>query len=122
MRQKILVIDDEPDIRGLLTHLLSREYTVIEAADGAEGLRLFKRHDPHLVLLDINLPDLRGTDVLRAIRKHDKHSVVLMLSSYGDLKSMRETLALGAAGHISKPFDCARLRAAVRAALQSSAA
>lgn len=122
LKRKILVVDDESDVRELLAHLLSREYAVISAENGAEGVRLFKRHKPHAVLLDIKLSDMRGTDVLRSIRKADARAVVLMLSSYADMKTMRETLAYGASGYLCKPFNCALLKDALGAALRGPGA
>ena len=110
MNKKILIIDDEADLTKLLSNFLSRDNTVYSAADGEHGLRLFEKHKPDLVLLDVNLPGQSGIDVLRAILESDGNAVVVMLSSSPFLDLARQTIKMGASDYISKPFDFGDLK------------
>ncbi len=106
----ILIIDDEADLTILLANFLSREHRVFTAVEGERGLRLFKNHRPHLVLLDVDLPGKSGIDVLREILDYDDKAVVIMLSGSPHLDLARETIKMGAVDYISKPFDFANLK------------
>ena len=68
-KETILIVDDEADLLELIEYNLKREgYNVLKAENGAEGLRLARKHHPDLVLLDIMMPRMTGTDVLRAMK------------------------------------------------------
>jgi len=102
-RGRILVVDDEPDIREMLEVLLGNEgYSVELAPNATEGLRLLETHGYDLVLLDLMLPDLSGMDVLREVRQRDRQTPIFMLTAYGSVERAVEALKLGANDFIPK--------------------
>jgi two-component system nitrogen regulation response regulator NtrX len=117
---KILIIEDEPAIRRVLTKILSEEsdtYKVDEAEDGLQGLEKVKNEDYDLVLCDIKMPKMDGVEVLEAIKKIKPEIPMVMISGHGDLETAVNTMRLGAFDYISKPPDLNRLLNTVRNAL-----
>lgn len=114
----ILVIDDEPQIRRLLTHTLEAAgYRVETAATGADGGVAVAQVRPELVLLDLGLPDLNGLDVLRRLR--DWSSVpVIILTVQDDERDKIAALDAGANDYVTKPFSPGELLARIRVALR----
>ena len=122
---KILVAEDDPDIRlGLIDTLESEGYQVIEAQNGLEAIKLFKLYDIDLLLLDIMMPGKSGYDVLREIRAKDNQVSVIMLTAKGEEIDKVLGLELGADDYITKPFGIhellARISAVLRRALRAS--
>jgi two-component system, NtrC family, nitrogen regulation response regulator NtrX len=117
---KILIIEDEPAIRRVLTKILSEEnetYKVDEAEDGVKGLEKIKNEDYDLVLCDIKMPKMDGQEVLEAVKKIKPEIPMVMISGHGDLETAVNTMRLGAFDYISKPPDLNRLLNTVRNAL-----
>jgi len=103
---RVLVVDDDPATRELLRDFLSsKQYDVSEAATGGEGLRRLREDRPHLVLLDINLPDLQGLEVLRQAKEIDPAVAVIMVTGIREEEVGREALQAGAFDYIVKPLD-----------------
>lgn len=113
---KILVADDEEDLRGFLASELSREHAVIEARDGVEALALTRQYEPDLVLLDYMMPDKNGMEVCRAIRADHRlsHIPVIMLTARADETVKIECLRAGASDFVSKPFALGELSLRVK--------
>ncbi len=108
MRGKILAVDDEKDILRLLEHNLGREgFKVISAGDGNEALNKARRELPDLIILDIMLPIMDGTEVLKALKKDDITGKipVIMLTARGEELDRVVGLELGADDYIVKPFS-----------------
>jgi two-component system KDP operon response regulator KdpE len=117
----VLVIEDEPQVRRFLrTSLKAHGFAVIEAENGALGLREAAQHVPELVLLDLGLPDLDGTEVVRRLRTWSRVPV-LILSARGEERNKVEALDAGADDYLTKPFGFAELLARMRAALRRAA-
>jgi two-component system KDP operon response regulator KdpE len=115
---RILVVDDEPQIRRFLRASLPQQgYALIEAATGAEAQAQFAREKPDLVILDLGLPDCDGLDVLAHIRAHGL-TPVLVLSAREDVAGKVIALEAGADDYVTKPFDMAELVARLKAALR----
>ncbi|MGC4046843.1 MAG: response regulator [Armatimonas sp.] len=116
---KILVIDDESNIRMMLRLALEHVgHTVEQAADGFEGLEKFgEGADWSLVLLDYRMPGMEGTEVLKEIRKRNKITPVVMITAFGTVDLASEALREGATDFLRKPFTVEVLREAVDAAL-----
>ncbi len=107
---RILVVDDEPFICELLDEYLSMNgYQVSTAGNGEDALVKFKTDRPHMVLLDINMAGMSGTDVLCKIKEIDDASCVTMLSAFGDDYAIQETSQLGADYFIQKPVKLEKL-------------
>lgn len=116
----VLVVDDEPAIlRALRINLTARGYRVHTASDGAAGLAATAKHRPDVVILDLGLPDLDGTEVIAGIRGWSG-TPILVLSARGHEETKVAALDAGADDYVTKPFGMdellARLRAAVRRA------
>jgi two-component system KDP operon response regulator KdpE len=123
---KVLVVDDEPAIRRFLrTSLAAQDYEVVEAANGAEALAMLVREKPDVIVLDLGLPDLDGTEVIRRVREQSAIPIVV-LSVRDDERGKVGALDLGADDYVVKPFGMdellARLRTAMRHGLQSQGA
>jgi two-component system KDP operon response regulator KdpE len=117
-RPDILLVDDEIQIRRMLTMTLEEAgYGVREAESGRIALGEVALRQPHLVILDLGLPDASGTDVLKALR-HLCAVPVLILSVKGHEKSKVEALDAGADDYLTKPFGGEELLARIRALLR----
>jgi two-component system KDP operon response regulator KdpE len=117
---KVLVIDDEaPILHALRINLTARQYEVSTAADGAAGLAAMARDRPDVLILDLGLPDMDGTEVIRGIRGWSS-TPIIVLSAWGQESQKVAALDAGADDYVTKPFGMdellARLRAAVRRA------
>jgi DNA-binding NtrC family response regulator len=119
--QRILVVDDEADIRGLLGEILAEEgYEVEVAADAASARRAVARQEPDLVLLDIWMPDTDGITLLREwSEKHTLRCPVVMLSGHGTVETAVEATRLGAFDFVEKPLSIAKLLRTVERALEA---
>lgn len=103
---RILVIDDEPDIRESLEAFLTLEgYSVELAENGAEGLEKLASGDYDLVLLDLMMPDRSGMDVLVEFRERDRETPVFMITAYGSVDTAVQTLKAGATDFFQKPWN-----------------
>ncbi len=115
---KILVVDDEPQIRRFLRASLPQQgYALVEAATGAEAQAQFAREKPDLVILDLGLPDCDGLEVLAHIRRQNL-TPVLVLSAREDVAGKVAALEAGADDYVTKPFDMAELVARLKTALR----
>ena len=102
----ILVIDDQPGIRRLLVEVLSEEgYSVVEAANGYDGLQKAKDHRPGLILMDMKMPGMDGIETLKELKNLGIGDKVIMMTAYGELDLVTEAKEIGAADYITKPFD-----------------
>jgi len=119
-RKRVLLIDDEPRVRASLKMVLEPLYDIAQASDGPEGLDLFKKEDPDLVLLDIVLPGTDGLAVLQMLRTERKSTPVIMLTGTKSVKTAVDAMKLGAADYLSKPFDVDELRIVIDRVLNSS--
>lgn len=116
----ILVVDDNDDLRRLTKDALTREhYTVLEAAGGAEALRIIEEAAPDMVILELVMPQPGGLEVLRALRSKaaTAHLPVIILTGLGDEKSISEGFDAGATDYLLKPFSQPQLTARVQACL-----
>jgi len=119
---KILVVEDEARIASfLLKGLRAEGYVVEHATTGSEALAIARNSDLSLVVLDLGLEDLDGTDVLRRLRAAGSYVPVVVLTARGDIADRVDTLDLGADDYLTKPFAFAELVARIRARLRPPA-
>ncbi len=105
-RRRVLVVDDEPEFRSILSEYLERKgFEVVQAGGGEEALRRLPQFRPHVVLLDIMMPGLSGVETLRRVKDLARETPVVMVSAIEDEETARQTLALGAADYVTKPVD-----------------
>ncbi len=117
---KILVVDDEHSIRETLAMFLSEKgHELYEAASGKEGIALFQRVNPDVVILDIRLPDWNGLDVLSRIQSIDNLSKVIMITAFQDMDTTIQAMKRGAYDYIHKPLDADEIEKAVNGAVRT---
>src|ERR1700685_4399383 len=109
-RGRILVVDDEIEIRESLEALLDLEgFQVDLAANAAEGERKLELRAYDLVLLDLMMPDKSGKEMQRHIRERDRHTPIFMITAYGTLEAAVQAVKLGANDYLAKPWDNEKL-------------
>jgi DNA-binding response OmpR family regulator len=115
---KILVVDDEQEIAGIIRAYLERDgYQVILAHDGRNALQLVRRESPDLMVLDLMLPLISGWDVCRSVRK-ESNLPIIMLTARDEVSDKIVGLELGADDYVTKPFDPKELVSRVKAVLR----
>jgi DNA-binding NarL/FixJ family response regulator len=122
---RVVVVDDTPDLRDLLTMALQRrgEYAVVaEAENGREAIDVVRAHQPDLVLLDIAMPVMDGLEALPHIRQAATSATVVMLSGFNAAEMTERAVALGADGYVQKGTPIRQLLEQVRGHLERSAA
>jgi two-component system nitrogen regulation response regulator NtrX len=121
MKARILVIDDEAEIRRSVRMILEYEgYEVQEAASGPEGLAIIEREPPDLVFMDIRMPGLDGLEALQRIRQINEALPVVIISGHGTVSTAVEATKLGAFDFIEKPLASERVLVTIRNALDST--
>src|SRR5687767_4681201 len=119
---RVLVVDDEPDAAEALTLLLKpRGFDVRVAGTGDEARAEVMAWRPHLVLLDLMLPDVNGLDLLRDFRAAAPDTQVVMVTGYGSVPKVIEAMNGGAFGFIEKPIDAELLLAVLGKATENVA-
>ena len=123
MKNKVLVIDDEPEVRRMIRRVLQKmDHEVIEAEDGADVAQLVQREHPDLVLLDIHMPRLDGIATLSEILDFDPTIAVVMVTGDCDLDRVRLAMERGACEYITKPFDLQNLETSIAGNLERRSA
>jgi len=116
---KILVVDDEPDIRDLVMAVLKTDndqYSFVEAFDGEDALQKVKQENPNLIIMDIMMPRLDGIAACKKIKSEEssKNIPVLMLTVKAELGPKDEAFSAGANLYLTKPFDPEEIRSLIR--------
>jgi DNA-binding response OmpR family regulator len=117
-KKRILVVDDDPDIREGLATALSDAYEVFEARDGAAALAILEVEPMDAILLDLMMPVLDGPAMVHAMRARDLHVPVILISAGTDL--VRKARDLRAHGYVAKPFDLELLEAKLAHVLEAT--
>ena len=123
MQKHILVVDDEKDILEIVEFNLKKQgYQVSTASNGAKGLDAIYKKKPDLVVLDLMIPDLSGSDICKIVRQDPdlKHILILMLTARSEEKDKLRGFELGADDYLTKPFSPKELTARVSAILKRS--
>ena len=116
---RVLVVDDDPASRRLLdARLRALDCQVVMAADGREALSEIKKHDPDLMLLDLEMPKMGGIEVLHELSKEGASFPVIVISAHASIESAVEAMKEGAYDFVTKPFDAKHLEIVVRKALE----
>ncbi len=116
MKGKVLLVDDEPNIRDLVASVLQRDFQVAEAESGAALQKAFGEAQPDVVVLDVQLRDANGIELLPLIKKRWADTEVIMLTGKGTMEMAMEAGRLGAYTFLSKPFETEKLLADVKCA------
>ena len=117
--ETILVVDDDPYIQQALEdRIVAMGYGVLVSADGKQALELVERHRPQLVLLDIEIPGLKGLDVLKEMRRRELDVPVIMITAYGSIDLAVQAMKEGAYDFIPKPFKSGHIGLVVQKAME----
>ena len=120
---KLLVVDDEPNIRDLLASSLRfAGFDVVTATDGNQALRTIESDDPDLIVLDVMLPDMDGFTVARRVRERDIATPILFLTARDDMDDKIQGLTVGGDDYVTKPFGLEEVVARIRAILRRTRA
>ncbi|WP_269937511.1 response regulator transcription factor [Arthrobacter sp. HY1533] len=114
-RPRLLLVEDDPVLGGLIAQLLAEDYEVELAADGQRGLHLGLTGDWDAMVVDRGLPVMDGVELLAALRRHGVATPALILTALGTTAEKIEGLDAGANDYMTKPFDAGELRARLRA-------
>ncbi len=120
-RDRVLVVDDEPQIiRFLKPSLTAAGYDVIAAASGVEALKQAATQSPHIIVLDLGLPDMDGKDVISQLRSWSSTPIIVLSARDRETEKIA-ALDLGADDYVNKPFSIGELLARLRTALRHAA-
>jgi DNA-binding NtrC family response regulator len=119
MAKRVLIADDEKNMRWVLSEALAAEgYEVVEAADGKEALTAVDEHHPDLMVLDHKMPSPDGMEVLRKIRAKGETFPIIMLTAHGNVATAVEAMKAGATEYLTKPFDLGELKLSIDKAIR----
>jgi two-component system, OmpR family, response regulator len=122
--QKILIIEDEPEIRLLLSMCLKLTggFQTVEASDGLEGIEAARQESPDLILIDVMMPRLDGYTTCRLIKQDEdlKNIPVIFLTAKTDRREVSKAIRAGACGCLSKPFDPMTLSDQIRSIMEGA--
>jgi len=105
--KKVLIVDDEENVRRLVSSMLGNKYSVLEAKDGEQAVDMARSHKPDLVLMDIMMPNVDGYTACHKIKmgQDTKAIPIVMLTALGQELNMKLAKEIGADGYITKPFS-----------------
>ncbi len=118
IKQRILIVDDDPDVISGISALLEDAWDVRTATTGKQAIVAFGEFSPDVVLLDVQLPDTTGIDLLHQFKMYSEASAVIMMSGVGTFERVVESMKLGAETFLAKPFDYDTLSLALATATQ----
>ncbi len=121
-KKQVLIVDDEPNLRKILSAQLSRDgYDVLTAEDGRQGLATLREHHIDLVITDLKMPNVDGMQLLREALREDPDLPIVMITAHGTVDTAVEALKIGAFDYLTKPFDKDEVRQIVGKALKTRA-
>jgi len=119
MKKRVLIIDDEKNIRLTLSQCLElADYEVDTAVSGEHGLEKYANENYDLILLDMKMPNLDGMEVLRRVKKQNPGQDVIMITAFGTVETAVEAMKLGAVDYLRKPFTPEEIRSIVKRVLE----
>ncbi|UCG11067.1 MAG: response regulator [Deltaproteobacteria bacterium] len=119
MAEKVLVVDDEQEIRNLLETILTGDgYEVIKASDGAEAIEFAERENPDLILMDITMPGMDGIEACKRLKGADNTRLIPIIIVTGYADNKMQALEVGADDFVNKPFDMVELSFRVKSVLR----
>lgn len=111
-----LIVDDVAAVRRYISQILQQMgiTSVLEAADGNSAAQLFRQHQPQLVFLDIQLPDVSGQLLLKQFKQQQQHTVIFMVSAFSTVENLKLAIENGAKAFVMKPFTAQRINSLVK--------
>lgn len=117
-RKIILICDDEEGVRESLSLILGSDYKLAFATNGSEALNYLKKHNADLVIMDIKMPQKNGLEAIKELHNQKPNTKVIMVTGYQSVETARETSKYGIVDYITKPFESAAVKDAVKKAIQ----
>ncbi len=117
MNEKILVVDDEANVRLVLSEMLEDEYVVLTAGNGEEAIEKVEREKPDLLFLDLKMPGMDGLGVMKKVKEIRPDLPIIILSAVEEIKTVVTTLHLGADDYLLKPSSVYEIKRAIRETL-----
>lgn len=122
MNESILIVDDDAGVRKMLSSILSNEGYVVETAEsGKQAVRVVEKTSFDLALVDIELPDVKGTELLQMLKQRQPKIVKIIVTGYPSLENAIRAVNEGAEGYVLKPFDVPKLLEMIRKHLDEKA-
>ncbi len=119
--QKLLIVDDEKNMQAVLERMLTQDgLHVFTANNGKEAIKLVKKEQPQVVLMDMQMPEMDGMTAFKEIKKLDSKKLIIMMTGFGTTETAIEAMQLGAYDYVTKPFDIPKLKGVVDSALSAS--
>ena len=111
-KKQILIVDDEPNVRRLVSNILKKDYTVLTAADGKEAISVAHRKHPDIILMDIMMPEMDGYSACHALKCDEATSTipVVIITALGQELNKKFAHKVGADAYLTKPFSVQDLR------------
>ena len=120
-KRTLLIIDDEKDVVHSFRRVLADEdYDFLEARSGEEGVELFRKTRPEVVLMDVRMKEMGGLAAMREIHKIDSKALVIIMTAYSSTQTAIEAMKAGACDYITKPFDIGKMKQLIQDAMRSS--
>lgn len=117
--KRLLIIDDELSVLYAFEKAFSKDYLVITAESGKKGIEGFQKNKPHVVLLDLKLPDISGLEVLKKLKELNPEVPVIVITAFADSETATTAMKEGAFDYVSKPFDIQKIREIIKRAKES---
>lgn len=117
--EKILIIDDDENIRNTLGFLLKKDYHVLLSENGTEGIRLFNQEKPDLIITDLMMDGLDGIEVLKNVKSSPNEVPVIFITGFEEIQSTIDAIQLGAYDYLEKPLDIDKFKLCIKRALKS---
>ncbi len=117
--ERILVVDDEPNMAWLFSHAIGDDYEIVAAPSGERALELLRSVHIDLMVLDLRLPGADGIDTLKLAREHGFRGPVIVMTAFGEVKTAVAAMRLGAHDYVTKPFNVDELRLTIESSLRS---
>jgi CheY-like chemotaxis protein len=105
-KKKVLIVDDEPNVRRLSRTILSKNFDVVEAEDGKQAIEIANTQQPDVILMDMMMPKMDGLTACHAIKKDPatKSIPIIMVTAIGFELNIKLSQQMGATGYVTKPF------------------
>ena len=115
--EKVLLVDDEPEILRSLTRYLREDFEILTAESAREALEVYERENPSVVVTDIRMPGMDGIELMRQVKSLQGDGEFIVVTGHGDMSAAQEAMEMGAVDFLLKPIDVGKLLDSIAEAL-----